>query len=95
MTPHLFNLRTEAYREVPELHTDSTSATLANACRSTCDRGCWQAAYLPFSSTTIFPALWSSTYSNSPMYPAIYEGFVELSNADAWDICTAMTAKCS
>lgn len=25
---------------------------------------------LPFSSTTIFPDLWSSTYSNSPMYPA-------------------------
>lgn len=24
---------------------------------------------LPFNSTTIFPALWSSTYSNSPMYP--------------------------
>lgn len=25
--------------------------------------------HLPLSSTTILPALWSSTYSNSPMYP--------------------------
>ena len=26
---------------------------------------------LPFNSTTILPDLWSSTYSNSPMYPTI------------------------
>ena len=31
-------------------------------------------AHLPLSSTTILPALWSSTYSNSPMYPTKIAG---------------------
>lgn len=38
----------------------------------------WEEGDLPFSSTTIFPPLWSSTYSNSPIYPAVHKGCVKV-----------------